>query len=210
MTDAPLTRWELGGAAGTGYAARFGELIERGEDIDGEARLADVLVRRNARILDAGAGIGRVGAALAARGHRVTAVEKDAALVAESRRRYPELSVVQSDLYDLTPEVLAAAQQPTEYDLIVCVGNVLVLLAPDTERHVLGRLRDLLTPAGRILAGFQQRNGHGNSRDYPYAEFAKDVEAAGLRVEHHFGSYELGAISPDYSVVVLARPTGGA
>jgi SAM-dependent methyltransferase len=207
MTDAPLTRWEQGGASSTGYAARFGELIAQGSDIDGEARLADVLVERGALILDAGAGMGRVGAALAARGHRVTAAEKDGELVTESRRRYPDLPVVQSDLYDLTPDVLAAAGQPTDFDLIVVVGNVLVLLAPATERQVLARLRDLLAPGGRILVGFHHRNGHGNAREYPFSEFAEDVAAAGLAVQQHFSTYQLAPAEDDadYAVVVLAR-----
>jgi SAM-dependent methyltransferase len=205
VTDAPQTRWEQGGAASTGYAARFGELIAQGSDIDGEARLADALIDPGARILDAGSGMGRVGAALAARGHHVTCAEKDGELVAESRRRYPDLPVVQSDLFDLTPDVLAAAGQPTEFDLIVCVGNVIVLLAQETERHVLGRLRDLLAPAGRILIGFHHRNGHGNAREYPFEELAEDVAAAGLAVQQRFGTYQLAPANDDYAVVILTR-----
>jgi SAM-dependent methyltransferase len=205
VTNAPQTRWEQGGAASTGYAARFGDLIAQGSDIDGEARLADALVDPGARILDAGSGMGRVGAALAARGHQVTCAEKDGELVAESRRRYPDLPVVQSDLYDLTPDVLAAAGQPTEFDLIVCVGNVIVLLAQETERHVLGRLRDLLAPAGRILIGFHHRNGHGNAREYPFEELAEDVAAAGLSVQQRFGTYQLAPADDDYAVVILTR-----
>jgi SAM-dependent methyltransferase len=207
VSDAPLTRWELGAPASAGYAARFGELIAQGEDVEGEARLADALVEPGARILDGGSGMGRVGAALAARGHEVTAVEKDPELIAESRRRYPDMTVVQSDLYDLSPDVLVAAGQPTEFDLIVCVGNVLVLLAPETERHVLGRLRDLLAPSGRILAGFHHHSGHGSARAYPFDEFAEDAAAAGLSVQQHFGTYQLGlAEGADYCVAVLAHP----
>ena len=96
----PPNRWELNvsNAHDASYAECFEDLIERGEDIDGEARLADVLAPRGARILDAGAGIGRVGAALAARGHNVTAVEKDRDLVARSRARFPDVPVVESDI----------------------------------------------------------------------------------------------------------------
>ena len=205
MTDVPLTRWELAGAGSTGYAARFGDLIEQGADIDGEARLADVLVDRGATVLDAGAGIGRVGAALAARGHRVVAAEKDPELLAESARRYPDLPTVAADILELTPDRLATEQRPTAYDLIVLVGNVIVLLAPETERRVLATLRDLLTPAGRILVGFHPVNGPAHAREYPYPEFASDVEAAGLHVEHRFGTYQLGAPADDYVVAILTR-----
>jgi len=205
VTDVPLTRWELAGPGSTGYAARFGALIEQGADIDGEARLADVLVDRGAAILDAGAGIGRVGAALAARGHRVLAAEKDPELLAESRRRYPDLATVAADILELTSARLAAEGHPAAYDLIVLVGNVIVLLAPETERRVLVTLRDLLAPAGRILVGFHPANGPAHAREYPYAEFASDVAAAGLRVEHRFGTYLLGAPAEDYVVAVLVH-----
>ena len=45
-----------------------------------------MIASTSARSVDAGAGVGRVAAALAARGHDVTAVEKDPDLVARSRR----------------------------------------------------------------------------------------------------------------------------
>jgi SAM-dependent methyltransferase len=204
MTDLPPTRWETG--ENFGYAARFGELIERGADIDGEARLADVLVERGATILDAGSGIGRVGAALQRRGHHVVAAEKDSDLVRQSRERFPDLPVVETDILALTPELLADAGHPTAFDLVVLVGNVIVLLAPDTERRALATLRGLLAPGGRILVGFHPASTHGNSRDYPVEEFVADVEASGLTVQHRFGTYQLAPPADDYCVAVLTSP----
>jgi SAM-dependent methyltransferase len=195
--DLPPTRWELGDR-GT-YAERFARLIDDGADIEGEARLADTLVGRGSRILDAGAGIGRIGAALQARGHDVTAAEKDPVLVAESRRLYPGLPVIETDLLALDPGL-------GPFDLVVLVGNVIVLLAPDTERRLLSGLRDLLADGGRILVGFHPYGGHGSARDYSFDEFAADVAAAGLAVQHRFGTYELGPASDEYVVAVL---TGG-
>jgi len=197
--DLPLTRWELGST--TGYARRFADLIADGKDVVGEARLADALVRRNARILDAGSGMGRIGAALQAAGHQVVAAEKDPDLVTESRQRYPDLPVVESDLLGITPATVGEA-----FDLVVLVGNVIVLLAPDTEQRLLAVLRDLLAPDGRILVGFHPYGGHGSARDYPYDEFEADVAAVGLVVQHRFGSYELAVPGDDYVVAVLARP----
>lgn len=193
----PPTRWETGDQ-GT-YAENFARLIDGGHDIDGEARLADTLVGRGARILDAGSGMGRVGAALAARGHDVVCVEKDPALVAQSRERYPDLRVHASDLLALPDLDLG-----DPFDLVVLVGNVLVLLAPDTERRLLGAVRDVLAPDGRLLVGFHPRKGPTSARAYPYDEFAADVEAVGLTVQHRFGTYELGAPSEDYLVAVLS------
>jgi len=202
MDEIPQTRWEL--AETDGYAERFAELIDDGVDVVGEARLADVLVRRGARILDAGAGMGRIGAELQRRGHTVVAVEKDPTLVAAAAGRYPDLQVVESDLLALTPALLAE-HGGADFDLVVLVGNVIVLAAPETEVRMLSTLRGLLGPAGRILVGFHPVDSPASSaRPYPFAEFAADVDAAGLTVQHRFGTYELAPPSDEYVVAVLA------
>jgi SAM-dependent methyltransferase len=201
--DPPPTRWETGDNGS--FAVHFTALIESGADIEGEARLADAMLPRGATVLDAGAGFGRIGAALQARGHRVVAAEKDLALVAMAADHYPTLPVVRTDILALTPELLAEAGHPETYDLVVLVGNVIVLLAPDTERRALATLAALLADGGRILVGFHPTRTHGNARDYPVDEFVADVEAVGLRVQHRFGSYGLAPASDDYCVAVLSR-----
>ena len=203
MEDLPKTRWETGET--TGYVERFSRLIEDGADIVGEARLADTLAKRGSTILDAGAGIGRIGAELQRRGHTVVAAEKDEALVADAAERYPDLPMVATDLLALTPELLRDLQLPASFDLVVLVGNVIVLLAPQTEQRLLAGLRDLLAEGGRILVGFHPIDGHGSARVYPFDEFAADAEAVGLVVQHRFGTYELDPPADDYVVAVLAR-----
>ncbi|MBM7518839.1 class I SAM-dependent methyltransferase [Nocardioides nitrophenolicus] len=209
MSDAPAplppTRWALGGSRTSGYAERFAELIADGADVVGEARLADTLVERGATILDAGSGMGRIGAHLLRLGHRVTAAEPDPALVAQSRRTFPDLPVVPLEILALTPDALAAAGAPVAYDLIVCVGNVLTFVAEDTEVAVLQRLGSLLAPGGRILVGFHLQQGPTTARVYPPDEFAADVAAAGLVVQHRFGGYDLRPVDELYSVAVLSR-----
>ncbi len=204
MKDVPKTRWELWGQSG--YKDEFTQLIETGADVEGEARLADTLAARNSRILDAGAGIGRIGGALQARGHGVVAVEKDPELVSRAARLFPDLPMIEADLLAISAESLAAAGHPDEFDLIVLVGNVIVFAAPDTEQRLLATLRDLLADDGRILVGFHPVRMHGNARDYPFDDFAADVEAAGLKVQHRFGTYELAPPADDYVVAVLTRP----
>lgn len=207
MTDIPPTRWELRGGGTTGYTERFLELLDEGADVVGEARLADTLAPRGARILDAGSGLGRIGAALQACGHHVTAVEKDPALVAVSRDRFPELTVIESDILGLTPAMLTDAGAPAAYDVIVLVGNVIVLAAEGTETRMLATLRDLLADGGRILVGFHPTDGPSHTTgDYPFGQFATDVEAAGLRVQHRFGTYQLHPPADDYVVAVLEQP----
>ncbi len=205
MSDAPPTRWAVGGEANDGYGRRFAELVADGEDIDGEARLADALAPRSARILDVGSGMGRVAAALQRRGHRVVAVEPDHALVEQSRRTYPDVDVVEEDVLGLSASMLEAAGHPPEFDLMVVVGNVMVFLAEDTERQVLRQLRSLLAPGGRILVGFHLTGGPTTSRRYPADEFVADVEASGLRVELRAGTYELHPPDDEYAVWVLGR-----
>jgi SAM-dependent methyltransferase len=201
--EIPATRWELGD--NSGFAAHFRELIAAGQDVEGEARLADAMLPRGATVLDAGAGFGRIGAALQARGHRVVAVEKDPDLVAMAAEHHPDLPMLRSDILALTPDRLAEAGLPTSFDLVVLVGNVIVLIAPDTEQQVLRTLAALLADGGRMLVGFHITRMHGSARDYPFEEFRADVEAAGLRVQHRFGSYDLAPADDAYCVAVLSR-----
>ena len=133
---ARTTRWE--DVPNRGYGPKFGELIREGADVDGEARLADALVTRRSTVLDAGSGMGRVAAALVARGHRVTAVEKDPGLVKQSAATFPELGVTTADLIDLSPGFMSEVGKPTSYDLVVVVGNVIVYLARDRGAQRLG------------------------------------------------------------------------
>ncbi|HEY2880017.1 class I SAM-dependent methyltransferase [Nocardioides sp.] len=202
------TRWEQARAEERasgqgGYGAHFARLIEDGVDIEGEARLADVLAPRGGWILDAGSGMGRVGGALVARGHRVVGVDFDPEILDQSRRTYPDLPLVDSRLDELTPEKLTAADHPAAYDLIVCVGNVMILLAPETERTVLTNLAAVLSPEGRLLVGFAMTGAPaGASREYPADEFVADAAAAGLAVESRFSTYDLRPFTDESTFVV--------
>jgi SAM-dependent methyltransferase len=205
------TRWEQARAqeraAGQGgYGAHFARLLAEGVDVEGEARLADGLAPREAWILDAGSGMGRVGAALTHRGHHVVGVDFDPEIIDQSRDTFPELPVVTSRLDELTAAVLASAGFPTSYDLIVCVGNVMILLAPDTERDALGAMAALLAPEGRLMVGFALSGAPAKtSRSYPVAEFVADCAAVGLAVESRFSSYDVRPFTDasDYAVHVL-------
>jgi SAM-dependent methyltransferase len=207
------TRWEQARAheraeGQGGYGAHFARLIADGADVEGEARLADTLVPRGARMLDAGSGMGRVGAALAARGHHVVGVDFDPEILDQSRRTFPELPLLDSRLDELTPQKLSDAGFPTTYDLVVCVGNVMILLAPDTERTVLGNLAALLAPDGLLLVGFALSGApSGFSRTYALEEFVADYEAEGLSLVHRFATYDLKPFEDDstYVVHVLRR-----
>lgn len=207
-TERPLTRWEETDNT-HGYGSYFAELLAAGTDVYGEARLADVLSPRKATILDAGCGMGRIGGALHHMGHTVVGVDLDAGLLAQATETYPDLPTVQSRLDDLTPALLTEHGHPTQFDTITVVGNVMILLAPDTEVLVLHRLRDLLAPEGRILVGFHTDATPPNSLQYSPEVFAEHVAQVGLHIESRFGTYDLRPYQPtdNYVVHILTRRT---
>lgn len=205
----PPTRWaQAGPEAAEGFGRKFADLVASGEDVDGEARLADALLPRGATVLDVGSGMGRVSAALVRRGHRVVAVEPDAALVAQSRRTYPDVDVLHSDVLGLDDALLDG--RPGRFDLVVVVGNVMVFLAEGTERRVLSLLRSRLAEGGRLLVGFHLTGAPAHARSYPPDELVADAEAAGLRVDARFGSYELHPPSEEYAVWLLSAADAAA
>jgi SAM-dependent methyltransferase len=201
-SNLPPTRWELAGDDNLGYGRTFARHLSDGADVEGEARFVDALAPRGARILDIGSGMGRVSAALRARGHDVVATEPDAALRAQSESTYPDLRVLPHQALELDPDRLGA------FDLVVLVGNVMIFLGEGTEQAVLARVRELLAPHGRVLLGFHLTAVKAGSRTYPAEEFVADAEAAGLRVAHRFGSYELHGPHDEYAVWVLEHHQG--
>ena len=64
------------------YIQRFKMMEANGHDLYGEARTVDAMVGRNARILDAGCGPGRLCGYLHERGHTVVGVDVDPVLIA--------------------------------------------------------------------------------------------------------------------------------
>jgi len=112
--------------------------------------------------------------------------------------------VIQSDILGIDQTLLISHDAPTAYDLVVLVGNVLVLGAEGEEVRMLRTLADLLADGGRILAGFHLTGGPAHGREYSWAEFEAEVAEAGLRVQHHFGGYDLRPPDDEYVVAVLA------
>ncbi|MGC5022558.1 class I SAM-dependent methyltransferase [Micromonospora sp. DT47] len=195
------TRWttETGPGHSQWYIDRFRKLAAEGADLAGEARLVDAMVPPGSRILDAGCGTGRVGAALAARGHRVVGVDADPALVEAARADHPGPLWLVGDLAELD---LAAAGEPEPFDAAVVAGNVMAFVAPGTERDVLARIGAHLTPDGVVLVGF------GTDRGYRIEDFDADAVSAGLRPEQRFATWDLRPWrdDADFAVSVLRRP----
>lgn len=199
--ELPPTRWEqqVVGERWTFYAERFDRLTAEGADLEGEARFVDAMAQRGSAVLDAGCGTGRIAAGLVRMGHRAIGVDKDQGLIDIAVGRYPGVPYLASDLLSLTPEQLQQAGGSSSFDIIALPGNVLVYLAPGSERQVLAVLAGLLVPGGRIVAGF------ATDREYSPAQLAVDAAAVGLTVEHRFASWHLDpwTAKSDWVVVVL-------
>ncbi|MER7458760.1 class I SAM-dependent methyltransferase [Micromonospora sp. NPDC126480] len=195
------TRWvtETGPEHSQWYIDRFRRLAAEGADLAGEARLVDALVAPGSRILDAGCGTGRVGAALAARGHTVVGVDADPALIEAARADHPGPRWFVGDLAELD---LAADGEPEPFDAAVVAGNVMAFVAPGTEAQVLRRVAAHLRPDGVMAVGF------GLDRGYRLADFDDDTVTAGLRREHRFATWDLRPWREEsgFAVTLLRRP----
>ncbi|MBE7324719.1 class I SAM-dependent methyltransferase [Nocardioides sp. Y6] len=201
MTEASRPRWftDTDDNHSQWYVDRFRTLAAEGADLEGEARFVDAMAERGARILDAGCGPGRLAGALARRGHTVVGLDADPVLVEAARADHPG---PQFDVVDLS-QLTVADVGGSPVDLAVSAGNVMVFLAPGTERTVLANLCAVVRPGGRLVLGFR-RDDH-----YPFerydADLAELAEAGVARVEHRFSTWHLDPFEDDsdFAVTVL-------
>ena len=200
---APPSRWarkvEADPQHSHWYVERFRRMAAEGRDLEGEARLVDSMLPRGARVLDAGCGPGRVGSALAARGHTVVGVDGDPVLIAAAQEDHPDSTWLVGDLAELD---LPAHGIQEGFDVVACVGNVMTFLAPGTEVEVLRRMGAHLRDGGRVVVGF------GAGRGYPVPTFLADVTRAGLVLDLALATWDLRPFTPDaeFLVAVLRHP----
>ncbi|MBC3185590.1 class I SAM-dependent methyltransferase [Corynebacterium sp. zg-331] len=177
------------------YAARWRRIAASGKDIFGEARLIDALVPRQARILDAGCGTGRLGGWLAQRGHRVHGVDLDPVLIDYARADYPESTWEVGDL----------GVDPLErqaYNAVVCAGNVMTFIEPDRREAAVANLAQALIPGGRAVVGF------GAGRGWDFADFLDTCRRAGMILDHSYSTWDLRPLTKDsdFLVAILSTP----
>ena len=203
MTDQarPRPRWftETKDGHSQWYVERFRTLAAEGADLLGEARFVDAMAQRGSRILDAGCGAGRMAGALTEMGHTVVGVDADPVLIEAAVADHPGPTYAVVDLSELTPADVS--DEPV--DLVVSAGNVMVFLAPGTERQVLDNLCAVVRPGGRVVLGFRRDDA------YPFERYDADLAAladAGVaQVEHRFSTWHLDPFTAesDFAVTVL-------
>ena len=188
-----IPRWFTGTKEGHSewYVQRFRTAAAEGVDLTGEARLLDAIVPPRSRILDAGCGPGRHSGDLVARGHTVVGVDVDPVLIAAAEEDHPGPTYVVADLAELELD-----GEP--FDAALIAGNVMVYVATGTELDVLSRVAAHVKPDGVLLIGFDL------DLHYTLAAFDADLEAAGLRVEQRFATWDLRPLpdDPDYAVTI--------
>jgi 2-polyprenyl-3-methyl-5-hydroxy-6-metoxy-1,4-benzoquinol methylase len=180
------------------YIDRFRAMARAGDDLVGEARLVDAMAPRNAHILDAGCGLGRLDSYLTAAGHRVVGVDVDPTLIDAAKQDYPGPTYLVSDLAELD---LPAAGIAELFDVIVSAGNVMTFLAPSTRVEVLRRLRAHVKDDGRVVIGF------GAGRDYEFETFLSDAAQAKLVPDTLLSTWNLQPFGADSEfLVAILRP----
>ncbi|MFV2039940.1 MAG: class I SAM-dependent methyltransferase [Acidimicrobiales bacterium] len=175
------------------YIERFQAMEAAGDDLAGEARFVDAMAPRGARILDAGCGTGRVGAALAELGHDVVGVDVDPELIAAAEEAHSGPTWFVGDLAELD---LASKGIGEGFDIIVAAGNVMTFLAPSTRREVLTRLRTHLRQTGRLVLGF------GAGRGYEFDEFFSHINEVGLVLELKLSTWDMRPFTDDSDFLV--------
>lgn len=179
------------------YAERWRRIEAEGSDIFGEARLADAMVPRGARILDAGCGTGRIGGYLDRAGHEVWGVDLDATLIGVARADHPGPTWQVQNLAELS--LVDGAGARIEFDLIISAGNVMGFLAGAERAASLRGIFAHLAPEGRAVIGF------GSNWGWEFGDFVDESYAAGLELQSRYSTWELHPPNDDFFVGVFGR-----
>jgi SAM-dependent methyltransferase len=161
-------------------------------DVHGEASL--VMALGPGSVLDAGCGTGRVAIELSRRGVDVVGVDVDASMIAEARRRAPQLEWAQADL--------AALDLGRQFDVVVMAGNVPLFCPRAKRRALVTRCAAHVAPGGALVAGFELQRG------YDLDDYDAACRAGGLTLAERWSTWDGEPIAANkpYAVSVFRRP----
>jgi SAM-dependent methyltransferase len=166
-------------ASTAGYAEAAAALTGQYESITFEDVHRDMLPLfplPPSRVLDIGAGTGRDAAALAARGHAVTAVEPTWELREYGRRLHAAAGIHWID--DMLPILAQVGANPDRFDLILLTAVWMHL--DEAERGAgMARLAELVAPAGLVILSL--RHGPGPAGRRMFAVSGDETEALASR-----------------------------
>jgi 2-polyprenyl-3-methyl-5-hydroxy-6-metoxy-1,4-benzoquinol methylase len=186
------------------YASRWQRLDTEGRSTHGEADLIELLARavagpdRTPTVLDAGCGMGRVGAELARRGCHVVGVDLDADLLAYARRDHPDIEWVEADLstFDLG----------RRFDVVAMPGNVMIFCRREDVPAIAKRVAAHVEPGGVVVAGFSLTTDPDAAT---LADHDAAFAAAGLVLDRRFATWDGDPFNPaaaEYAVTIHRRP----
>lgn len=171
----------------------------RGESIHGEMDFLERCVAgRKVSILDAGCGTGRLAIEAVRRGHTAVGIDLDPDMIDRARAKAPDIEWHCADA--------ASVDLTRRFDIVVMAGNVVVFCAPGSQGDILRALAAHVEPEGLLICGFTIEN---DVDSYTPANFRRDAEGAGLRVESLHGDWQGTPASggEDYAVFVCRAQT---
>lgn len=185
------------------YASRWNRLDAEGHAPHGEADLLEAIAHhvagthRRASLLDAGCGMGRVGAELFRRGLDVVGVDLDADLLAYARRDHPDIDWIEADL--------ATMDLGRTFDVVAMPGNVMIFCRRQDAADIVERAAAHLAPGGMLVAGFSLI---ADPRAVNLADYDEACDAAGLVLDRRLATWEGAPFDDgDYAVSIHHRPT---
>ncbi len=179
----------MGRFDGRSYQSRIDDLAASGIDVHGEAELVRRYHPRS--VLDAGCGTGRVAIELSRHDVTTLGADVDASMIAEARRRAPDLEWLEADV--------AALDLADRFDVVVMAGNVPLFCPPASRPALVGACARHLHPGGgRLIAGFSL------DRDYRLDDYDRCCAEAGLVLEDRWSTWDRRPFGPgaDYAVTV--------
>lgn len=132
------------------YAAYY-DLLYRDKDYAGEAAYVHDLLQHHrpgsSEILELGCGSGRHALELSRHGYRITGIDRSPAMIAEARKRAPNLSFQQGDLRD--------CRLPRKFDVVLALFHVMSYQVSNADlQAAFATAANHLNPGGLFLFDF--------------------------------------------------------